>query len=169
MEDGDWKGITSITFPNSVRKIHKYAFNQCTGIKSVVFPANLEYLDDYAMWGMVNLESIIFNGVLPPRMGRDVFYAYDFNFEGFPPQASINIPYGNYLNWHDILFALGEDYASALVVPDKNRLTYNFNYNDGTEGITDGSYVMETMLLIFMQNGAAQKLKTGKLLLPLTT
>ena len=40
--------ITSISLPNSLIRIHNYAFADLKGISEISFPANLEYIGDYA-------------------------------------------------------------------------------------------------------------------------
>ena len=56
------KGITSVTFPNSLIEIGRDAFNSCTGIKSITIPASVATITAYAFNTCTNLTSVTFQG-----------------------------------------------------------------------------------------------------------
>lgn len=97
-EEGEviFDGITEIEFPDTVRVICDLAFNGCSTIKSVTFPAGIEYIGTRAFAPALNIQSITFNGILPPKMGENVFS----NPFGEPlANATIHIPNGTYACW----------------------------------------------------------------------
>ena len=49
---------TSITIPNSVTEISKYAFRGCSGLTSVEIPNTVTEIADYVFWGCSGLTSI---------------------------------------------------------------------------------------------------------------
>ena len=53
-------GLTSVTIPNTVTSIGRYAFSWCTGLTSVSFPASLTWIGRGAFDGCYNLTSATF-------------------------------------------------------------------------------------------------------------
>lgn len=132
-------GITEIEFPDTVRVIDDLAFNVCSAIKSVTFPAGIEYIGTRAFALALNIQSITFNGILPPKMGENVFS----NPFGEPlANATIHIPNGTYACWSAFLAEYGKlygiNYFKALETPQS--FTYNFESNGGTEVESVQSY-----------------------------
>lgn len=124
-------GITSIVFPDTVRVIDDFAFESCNGIKSLVFPEKLEYIGDYAFMPSYVIESITFKGVLPPKMGQDIFIA---PMREPLTNATIHIPNGTYACWSEFFAEYAElygiNYLKALETPQ--TFTYKFTSNGGT-------------------------------------
>ena len=140
-EEGEviFDGITEIEFPDTVRVICDLAFNGCSTIKSVTFPAGIEYIGTRAFAPALNIQSITFNGILPPKMGENVFS----NPFGEPlANATIHIPNGTYACWSAFLAEYGKlygiNYFKALETPQS--FTYNFESNGGTEVESVQSY-----------------------------
>lgn len=65
--------LTSITIPNSVRRIESYAFQDCSDLASVTIGSSVAYIGDYAFRKCSALASIICLPSLPPQLKIDVF------------------------------------------------------------------------------------------------
>ena len=50
--------ITSITIPDGVEEIQKYAFYNCTGLQSVSIPSSVRFIREYAFYNDVRLETV---------------------------------------------------------------------------------------------------------------
>lgn len=50
--------IKSITIPDGVEEIQKYAFYNCTGLQSVSIPSSVRFIREYAFYNDVRLESV---------------------------------------------------------------------------------------------------------------
>lgn len=55
----NFNGITSITIPESVKRIRAYAFRNCRSLETIVIPENVTYIGEYAFDDCVNLSSMI--------------------------------------------------------------------------------------------------------------
>lgn len=54
------RGLTSVTFPNSVTSIEDNAFSGCSSLTSVTFPNSVTYIGEYAFSGCSGLTSVTF-------------------------------------------------------------------------------------------------------------
>ena len=71
--------LTTITLPNSVKRIEGYAFQDCDYLESVYLGNNIEYLGTNVFGWCDVLESVFFDGTLDEWLaierGGDIFYA----------------------------------------------------------------------------------------------
>lgn len=63
--------IKSVTIPDGVEEIQKYAFHGCTELESVEIKGHVKYIRDYAFYGDVKLQTINLEGVY--GIGRYAF------------------------------------------------------------------------------------------------
>ncbi len=82
-----YTGITSITIPDSVTSIGKYAFSGCTGLTSINIPDSVTYIDFYAFAGCSGLTSI--------NIPDSVKYIGVYAFAGCSGLTSIQVADGN--------------------------------------------------------------------------
>ena len=59
----DCSGLTSVTIPNSVTSIGEYAFYGCSGLTSVTIPNSVTSIGEYAFYGCSGLTSLNFNAI----------------------------------------------------------------------------------------------------------
>ena len=111
--------LTSITIPNSVTSIGKYAFNN-SRLTSITIPNSMTSIGDYAFWGCNNLTSItIHNSVT--SIGVGAFYGCD-------KLTSITIP--------DSVTSIGTnafEYCESLAsieIPDSVTSIDDFAFSD---------------------------------------
>ena len=76
------KNLTSITLPNTIKRIHEYAFETCSGLKSINIPNSVEQIDSWS-----------FNGtsittVRLPNSIKDI----DFAFNGCKSLTTVILP-----------------------------------------------------------------------------
>ncbi len=69
----NYAGISSITLPNSLRRIGRYAFANCTGLQTVNFGTGVETIETYAFSGCSGLASLNFPSTLR-TIGESAFY-----------------------------------------------------------------------------------------------
>ncbi len=65
-------GLTSVTIPNTVTSIGRYAFSWCTGLTSVSFPASLTWIGRGAFYNCSGLTSVSFPASLT-SIGKEAF------------------------------------------------------------------------------------------------
>lgn len=63
----------SLTVPEGVENIGRYALSGLSGVKTVTLPSSLEMLDDHAMENMTALDTIYTNTTVVPALGEDVW------------------------------------------------------------------------------------------------
>ena len=69
--------VTSVTIPNSVKSIGRFAFSNCTNLASVNFGNSVTSIGDAAFWACSSLDTITCLAMTPPALGEDVFYGCD--------------------------------------------------------------------------------------------
>ena len=69
----DCIGLTSITIPNSVREIGERAFYDCTNLTSIIIPDSLKIINNYAFGKCKKLTSITYLGNTEPNC-KSAFY-----------------------------------------------------------------------------------------------
>ena len=113
--------LTSITIPDSVTYIGDYAFSGCSSLTSITIPDSVTYIDDKAFYGCSNLTSI--------TIPDSVTSIGDYAFEGCSNLTSITIP--------DSVTSIG-DYAFEGC----NSLIYNEYDNGFYLGNADNPYLV---------------------------
>ena len=77
-------GLTSVTIPDSVTSIGSYAFADCTGLASVTIGNSVESIGDYAFYGCAGLTSV--------TIGNSVTSIGRYAFSGCTGLTSVTIP-----------------------------------------------------------------------------
>ena len=124
--------ITSISLPNSLIRIHNYAFADLKGISEISFPANLEYIGDYAFQTCSNLRTINYsaNSKLT-HIGNYAFANIDTNLQidsQVPAITTISIP------------SSVEYIGTKAFATNVNVKTINFNNTKSLKYIGEGAF-----------------------------
>jgi len=127
------EGLTSVTFPKSLKKIGKFAFCGCANLEAVNFSEGLEIIEEYAFYECTSLTSVtIPDGV--KSIGQYAF-SYCTNLTDFNlPDTLENIGfrvigdtpyYDNTDNWTDkglfignYLLKIPSDFTGVYEIPD---------------------------------------------------
>ena len=110
--------LSSITIPDGMTSIGKYAFSGCTGLTSITLPNSVTSIGEYAFFGCSNLTSV--------NIPDGVTSIGDYTFYNCALLTSINIP-------------AGVTSVGTCAFYNCSRLT-SINIPDGVTSIKDGSF-----------------------------
>ena len=68
------RSISSITIPDDVTSIGRYAFHSCSSLTNVNIPSGVTSIGDSAFENCSGLTAITINATTPPTLGASVFY-----------------------------------------------------------------------------------------------
>ncbi|MBR5942114.1 MAG: leucine-rich repeat protein, partial [Clostridia bacterium] len=146
----DSKSFSSVIIESAVTSIGSHAFDRCTGLTSITIPDSVTNIGNYAFSGCSGLTSVtIGNGVI--SIGGSAF-------EGCTSLMSVTIPnsvtsiggnafahsgyYNDELNWDkDVL------YIGKWLIKAKERISCNYDINNGTVGIGDFAFYHNANLM----------------------
>ena len=94
-------GLTSITIPESVKRIGGYAFSDCSSLTSITISEGVTSIGDYAFSGCSGLQEMYCYAEQVPATGNNPFYGISLN------EATLYVP-ANAI----------EDYKSAILWSD---------------------------------------------------
>ena len=85
----DCYSLTSITIPNSITKIEDFAFMDCDDLTSITIPENVIKIGNVAFYGCELLSNVYCKGIIPPKLGIDVFSNTASGLKIYVPNASV--------------------------------------------------------------------------------
>ena len=66
-------GLTSVTIPNSIINIGRFAFSGCPSLKSITIPSSVSNIGEGAFYGCTGLTEVNFNATNCTTMGDNTF------------------------------------------------------------------------------------------------
>lgn len=123
----DKSEITSVTIPEGVLSIERYAFEDCINLKNIVIPNSVKSISTAAFQGCKNLETV--------KLSNNLQYLAGFSFNGCESLTSIILP--------ESLKMIGE-YAFAVC----NFKEFQFkNVREITNGVLSNCRQLETLII----------------------